>query len=251
MPELLSHCTVPHATVANVLARGLASMLAPRLSTTAMRQCELLLTAIRSTMLSSGSDKRTLPLCSKPGGKFHVAALHELSTDGGERSPHYKFVWKSHVPSRVSFFAWLLVNGRLQCRANLVRKNILSAVEGGCPICPAALETTSHIMLECTFATSFWRALGAHVHADNGMQALDACALPLTAPPRSAAMLRLLCYWHLWKHRNDVVFNGLAPSLPRARKSCSDDAVLWRSRLPTDAQADVDLWLTYLQPIRY
>jgi hypothetical protein len=60
----------------------------------------------------------------------------------------------------------------------------------------------------------------------------------------------LLCLWHLWKHRNGVVFNGLAPSLSLVRKNCRDDAVLLRARLPMEQRADVDLWLTYLLPVR-
>jgi hypothetical protein len=34
------------------------------------------------------------------------------------------------------------------------------------------------------------------------------------------------------------------------RKRCRDDAILWRARLPLDHRADVDLWLTYLPPVR-
>jgi hypothetical protein len=38
--------------------------------------------------------------------------------------------------------------------------------------------------------------------------------LPVLAPACSAPTLRLMCLWHLWKHRNRVVFNGLAPPSP-------------------------------------
>ena len=112
------------------------------------------------------------------------------------------------------------------------------------------LETAEYIVLTCPFAISFWAALGARRDADVTLAKIDRCPLPDSAPMRSASMLRLLCLWHLWKHRNGVVFNGLTPSLALARKNCRDDAVLWRARLPLDHRQDVDLWLTYLLPVR-
>jgi hypothetical protein len=57
----------------------------------------------------------------------------------------------------------------------------------------------------------------------------------------------MLCLWQLWKHRNDVVFNGLAPSIALLRKRCRDDVVLWRARLPLERRPDVDVWLSFLR----
>jgi hypothetical protein len=62
-------------------------------------------------------------------------------------------------------------------------------------------------------------------------------------------MLRMLCLWHLWKHRNGVVFNGMSLSLALIRKSYRDDVVLWRVRLPLELRSEIDLWLTYLRPV--
>jgi hypothetical protein len=76
------------------------------------------------------------------------------------------------------------------------------------------------------------------------------CPLPPSAPPQTASMLRLLCLWHLWKHRNGLVFNGMAPSLALVRKSCRDDVVRWCAHLPMELRPYVDLWLTYLLSVR-
>jgi hypothetical protein len=59
-------------------------------------------------------------------------------------------------------------------------------------------------------------------------------ALPASVPTCTGSTLRLLCFWHLWKHRYGVVFNGIVPSLSLIRKSCRDDVVLWRARLPLE-----------------
>jgi hypothetical protein len=106
-------------------------------------------------------------------------------------------------------------------------------------------------MFHCSFARQFWSALGSPSVADDAdLATAPVCPLPASTPARSASTLRLLCFWHLWKHRNGVVFDGLAPSLSLVRKRCRDDAILWRARLPLDHRTDVDLWLTYLLPVR-
>ncbi|KAK1693322.1 hypothetical protein QYE76_010019 [Lolium multiflorum] len=251
MPELLSHSTAPSATVQQVLRAGLDSLLVARLSSTAERQRGELMVLLGSIHLSPAADRRTLPLCAREGGRLKTGALYKLCSDGGVRDENATFVWHNSAPPRVKFFAWLLVKGRIQCRSNLLRKGILEEDGSRCPICDAHLETPAHIMFHCSFARQFWAALGSPPVADGAtLGVASVCPLPATAPARSASTLRLLCFWHLWKHRNSVVFEGLSPSLSWIRKRCRDDATLWRARLPLDHRADVDLWLTYLPPVR-
>ena len=246
MPELFSHCTKQHASVRVVIDGGLAPILVPHLSAKADAQRRALASVLASTRLAHETDWRTLPLCGSPGGRLRTSSLYKLCTIGGEQPGWFEFVWRSHAPSRVRFFAWLLVQSRVQCRANLIRKGILTAAESDCPICSAPLETADHLFFECPFARRFWAAMGSPPSATCSVALAAHCPLPASAPPQSASTLRLLCLWHIWKHRNGVVFNNLAPSLALAQKNCRDDAVLWRARLPMDRRSDVDLWLAYL-----
>jgi hypothetical protein len=235
MPELLSHCSSPGATVHQVLDAGLDTLLVARPSTTAAAQLASLLPLLASAALSDHPDKRSLPLCSRPGGGLRTASLYKLCTDDGERDAQFSFVWRNFGPSRVRFFAWLLVKGRIQCRSNLLKKKILEEADCRCPICDAPLETSEHIMFECSFAKQFWAQLGSPPSDVVWPVSVAAsCPLPATAHPDIASTLCLLCLWHLWKHRNGIVFNGLAPSLSLARKCCRDDATLWSARLPPD-----------------
>ncbi|CAM0878034.1 unnamed protein product [Alopecurus aequalis] len=248
MPELHSHTTMPLATVRQVMDRGVASCFVPRLSATASRQLASLARALDSLNLSFEADERTLLLCASPSGKFVVSMLYRLCTTGGELSTHYTFVWKSFAPSKVKFFAWLLVQGRVQCRSNLLHQNILRAEESGCPICNATLETSHHIFFGCPFARSFWRELGTDPAPFSDTGCVENCPLPATAPARTASTFRL---WHLWKHMNGVVFNDQTLSIAAARKNCRDYAVLWRARLPSKMKDGVDVWLSLLLPTRY
>jgi hypothetical protein len=250
MPELFSHYSSPSATVRHVLDAGLDSTLVARLSATAASQRAALLPLLSHLVLTDGVDARSLPLCAR-GERLSTSSLYRLCTDGGVRDVHHPFVWCNSAPARVRFFSWLLVRGRIQCRANLLRKGILDEHGCHCPICDNPLETPDHIMFGCEFARSFWSMLGADADATHRVAESSTCPLPHSAPAGSATTLRLLCLWHLWKHRNGVVFNGLALSLSLVRKNYRDDAVLWRARLPMEQRSDVDLWLTYLLLVRF
>lgn len=197
MPELLSHCTAPGATVRQMMATGLDNNLVPRLSATAAAQKDALHHLLRGVQLCAAPDRRSLPLCGKGAGGLRTSTLYKLCVFGSMKDTNFAFVWQNRAPSRVRFFAWLLVRGRIQCRANLHRKNILDLSASGCPLCPAPLETAAHIMFGCPFAQRFWAAMGARPAPELPVADAAHCALPPTAPTDTAATLRLLCLWHL------------------------------------------------------
>ncbi|CAM0954816.1 unnamed protein product [Alopecurus aequalis] len=247
MPELFSHSMAPTVSVQKLLRAGLDVNLAPRLSATASAQRRALLATLAQVRLNDAADQRSLPLCAANDGRLRTSSLYALCMLGGELSDNYNFVWQNFAPSKVKFFAWLLVQGRIQCRANLLHKKIIEAADSGCAICGADAENTDHIVFSCPFARTFWEAIGSpRVHAaDEGARS---CPLPPAAPETTASTLRLLCLWHPWKHRNGVVFNRNSPSLSSLLKNCRDDAVLWRARLPTERRPDVDVCLNILSP---
>jgi hypothetical protein len=150
----------------------------------------------------------------------------------------------------VKVFAWLLVRGRIQSRSNLLRKGILDAAGSGCPICSASLETPRHILFACEFAHCFWSLMGAKVDADFHVSNSADCTLPAAVSDSTSTTLCHLCLLRLWKHKKEVVFQGLPPSLSCLGKKCRDDAVLWRARLPLPQCCDVDLLLTFFLPER-
>jgi hypothetical protein len=245
-PHLLSFFASPEATVAHVLARGLDAFLAPRLSTTASSQRALLLAALGVVRCTGEPDARSLVRCAAPHGRLRVAELYRLRTFGGVRCPFFDFVWLNHAPPRVRVFAWLLVQHRLPSRTNLHQKTILTEEESNCPLCGEVIETCSHLVFGCPFARSFWDSIGAS--PPPSLLASDAAliSLPRSIPANTSSSFRQLCLWHLWKHRNGVVFQHLAPSLALVRKCCRDDALLWRCRLPLDRRDDVLSWALLL-----
>jgi len=67
-------------------------------------------------------------------------------------------------------------------------------------------------------------------------------ARPANLPAaHSATFIHLIC-WMLWKHRNDVVFNGMPPSHNRLSSACIDAVKLWKFRLPVDDRGVITQW---------
>ncbi|XP_071677157.1 uncharacterized protein [Lolium perenne] len=158
---LYTHTTMPDATVAHVLLAGIDNALTPRLSTVAACELELLRPLLDSVSVTDEADSRSLHRCAGPHNSLSAAELYRLCRFGGELSAHASFVWDGWAPSRVKFFAWLLVQSRIQTRDNLLRKTIVDVEEAGCPLCAASIETASHLLLQCPAAARSGTPLGS------------------------------------------------------------------------------------------
>ncbi|CAO2173432.1 unnamed protein product [Urochloa humidicola] len=154
------------------------------------------------------------------------------------RCPHYRFIWKNHAPPKVRFFAWLLIQDRIQHKSSLVKKHVLD--DNVCDLCHSHTEDTDHIIWCCNFAQSFWDHIG-WPNLSNVI-ALGTAKPPPGFPAANLSTMLLLCCWQLWKHRHDVVFRQMQPSLPRILLACKLEAQLWRCRLPIHTHHIIDFW---------
>jgi hypothetical protein len=82
------------------------------------------------------TDSRALAWCDKTNGELDVGALYRLRMFGSVLAPFAWFVWEGFAPSKAKFFAWLLIQSRIQGRA---------AEKAGviCPDCRGDRETAS------------------------------------------------------------------------------------------------------------
>jgi hypothetical protein len=242
-PVLLSHALDAGATVGAVLRAGVRRSLVPRLTSEGERQLPALMELVSGVVLTQTPDVRELVRCRRKDGALDASSLYRLRTWGGVDAPFYSFVWENHAPPRVRFFAWLLSRSRIPSRSSLLRKNILTAAEAGCPMCNAPLETANHIFFECAFAILFWSAVGFSYPGDADVRRLYDYGAPACVPTETAPTFMLLCLWNLWKHRNAAVFQGQRPCLPLLLKICRDETRLWRVRLPGDQELVMAAWL--------
>jgi hypothetical protein len=114
------------------------------------------------------------------------------------------------------------VQGRIQCGAALVRKHILD--EAGCEICGNDDEIVDHIISDCSFVQAFWSRIGWEPSAIATTFELWRNEPPPRMHKKVAHPLILLLCLEIWKHRNEVVFRGLQPSVDRLVAACKDAA---------------------------
>ncbi|RLN27672.1 hypothetical protein C2845_PM05G02270 [Panicum miliaceum] len=109
--------------------------------------------------LRPGADRRSSPLCDKDGvlrsGTVYKAAMTATGSSGCQ---FYEFVWCNRAPPRTQFFTWLLVQERIQCRVNLLMKNII--LDATCEVCQEAPEDCDHLVFRCPFSAAVWATLG-------------------------------------------------------------------------------------------
>jgi hypothetical protein len=129
---------------------------------------------------SDADDKRLCPFTSADG-KLHTGPLYQLlMTMQGTDSSISKFIRKNRALPRVQFFAWLLTQNRIQCRANLVKKHVVQ--DATCEVCVETEEKATHIIFQCPFAKNFWRALQFDIPAHTNTSALDELPRPDHVP---------------------------------------------------------------------
>jgi hypothetical protein len=153
-----------------------------------------------------------------------------LKTAAASPDPWAKFVWNNRAPPRVKFFAWLLLQGRIQCKTNvtnLIKKGIVDNTL--CDICNAAEETPAHVIFGCIAARQFWDAVHIQTGVDWTVQKLQEIAPPNHVPGKHFGTFLLLCCWHIWKRRNNTVFRNDRTALNGALAACRLEACLWKA----------------------
>jgi hypothetical protein len=141
----------------------------------------------------------------------------------------------------VKIFVYLLAINRLSTRSNLFAKHC--ALSADCAGCNSE-ETARHLFFDCARAAAVWAALGVHV-PDGEVDIWSLTSpIPVAASAWHATIAVVL--WHVWKARNDVVFNSLSCSPADVlRRSCADIAV-WIRRFKTEDRADIGILRGFL-----
>lgn len=67
-------------------------------------------------------------------------------------------IWTSRVPNKIKLFAWLLFRGRLNTKANLAHKPIVTSSQ--CPRFNHCCEDTSHLFIQCPLSDRISQKLG-------------------------------------------------------------------------------------------
>ncbi|KHN37747.1 hypothetical protein glysoja_048115, partial [Glycine soja] len=87
------------------------------------------------------------------------------------------------IPSKISVFAWRLIEDRLPTRMNLHRRQV-QLQDLRCPFCREAVEETSHLFFHCVFIQ------------------------PILWESMSWRYWWMAVTWAIWKSRNRVMFSN-------------------------------------------
>lgn len=125
----------------------------------------------------------------------------------------WKVLWKMRVPNKVRSFWWRTCNNILATKENLFKRKC--ARDNLCPICESEVESIEHLLFWCPWAESVWFGCNVKPFGNLGGNAsvvkwvadmVD--KLPIKEAETFMGKVANIA-WHIWKTRNDFVFNGV------------------------------------------
>lgn len=99
-----------------------------------------------------------------------------------------------------------------------------------------------YIMFECSFARSFWTALGFTLPHGHQVRELHTTPRPDRVPEVHYEGFILLCCWQLWKRRNGLVFRDETMNLRQILVACREEARLWSYRMHGSSREVSQTW---------
>jgi hypothetical protein len=143
-------------------------------------------------------------------------------------------VWKSRAPPNCKVFMWLLVRTRCWTADRLSRRGLPHPAS--CPFCDQGDESLDHLLMGCVLAREVWAVFLRLWGKLHWMPQPDSTLVHWLQDKKGGpggdrdlwTAVVLVC-WTLWRHRNDVVFEGLAPSRAVVIHRISEEAELWRA----------------------
>lgn len=125
-------------------------------------------------------------------------------------------IWQCDIPSKVSLFAWRLLQNKLPTRVLLASRGVIDANLGvTCVLCSRDVEMSSHLFFTCGFAYKVWMAINLWSGAvgpmhDSGVNHFLDFAGSAKGRQRRRGRGRHVIWmatvWVLWITRNNVIF---------------------------------------------
>ncbi|KAK2357157.1 hypothetical protein QL285_094457 [Trifolium repens] len=148
-----------------------------------------------------------------------------------------KKLWRTDVPSKVHAFGWRLLLNRLPTRASLNRRCIFpNAHYLPCVFCFQNVEDNAHLSFFRRFSKVVWdevyKWLGQQSLLDNEGWNHFVSFGDLSnskVDGRVRHLIWLATTWIIWKHRNNVIFNGALPDTKLIIDEVKTFAWLWFS----------------------
>ena len=147
---------------------------------------------------------------------------------------------------RIKVFAWLTFSDRLNTRDMLRRRNWNVTNVYTCALCPCNVtEDWMHLFFQCNFSLRIWNYLQIEWQQADSMEQVFFLTKRSFNKPFFTEVV-ILASWHIWKHRNDVVFSRIQPSFRAWRRAFLHEASLHVHRMKSKHADQWSRWIDSL-----
>ncbi|OVA19039.1 Reverse transcriptase zinc-binding domain [Macleaya cordata] len=143
-------------------------------------------------------------------GNFSVASCYKaLHQPLGEQFQENE-IWDPMIPTKISFFAWLVCHNSILTQDNLARRG--NIIVNRCVLCLKDSESVNHLLLNYPFTRELWEVFlhefGVQWVFHNDVRRLFAeRQVEHFTKARNLLWRFLAISWIIWLKRNDRIFN--------------------------------------------
>lgn len=166
-------------------------------------------------------------------GIFSAKSAYKAFFEGREEMAGVDLIWNLDAPAKCKFFIWLTCRNRCWTADRLERRGMDHP--DNCPLCDQEPETISHLLLRCVVARQIWWKILCKWGAIQWLPDEHSTIaewwedIHLRGKARrSLATSVTLVLWVIWKHRNNIVFEGDSPNYTRVLSNVSAEGRVWR-----------------------
>jgi hypothetical protein len=143
-------------------------------------------------------------------------------------------IWKTQMPGKCKFFAWLVLHGRCWTSDRLHRHGLKDS--DACALCAQEVETLDHLLVDCVFSRETWfRTLGHILLPQLAPDRLMSLAAWWCSARKPVAKTRRkgfdafvwLVAWSIWRERNRRVHEREALMPAALASAILDEAKTW------------------------
>ena len=139
----------------------------------------------------------------------------------------WKNLWTMKVPPKVKHFMWRAATDclptKVMLRTKRVEVNIL------CPLCNSDPESTSHVLLHCSFAKSCWDRISGLPGNNEGDSFSDWVLNNFDSWDVAKRQKNAMLCWSIWKARNELVWNQRGTEIVDVVESANMVLRQWQS----------------------
>lgn len=179
------------------------------------------------------------------GEQYSSTKAYKLLMGHTQIHDAYKWLWKSQCQPKHKVFFWLLISDRLSTRNMLRRKN-MELESYDCVFCVNSTEeTVQHLFLQCPFAAQCWQNIQIEAPGNTLFPETVSQIKEQMQSQFFMATIILMC-WSIWKARNNLIFEGVQPSIMAVKLDFKKEMSLLLHRVKERLHINLQDWILSL-----